>query len=150
MPPRQLEAGEVYIVYHPASGRAPEISTIPGYELEEYALKPQQEVPSNAPPHPDLPPWFPFTSLDDFRQVEIWVKHGCSSTKITEEIALHRDQARERGIQPFYDCSSPYDMHRMLANARAIANVSQVRTFVPTLSLPLTCARSVSNEDIRG
>lgn len=127
-PPRPLQPGEVYIVYHPASGRAPEISSICGYNIEEFNAEICSLPLDNPPPHPNLPPWHPCESLDDFEWVEDWINDGYSSKKINSQIKLHCKQAAKRGIQPFHSFSSANDVHQTLANARAIANISKVRS----------------------
>lgn len=140
-PPRSLEEGEVYVIYHRASGRAPEISKIAGYELENFQSKPSLDVPSHASRFPDMPPWFPFESREDFEQAEYWVDRGYSSKDITAEIKLHRKHAQKQGVQPFYSFSSARNMHQTLANARAIANISEVRKTCSALSgsfIPIT------------
>jgi hypothetical protein len=79
--PECLGDGEIWVEYHPASGKAPEI------------LRPgdQHPLPVTLPSHPfneNLPPWHPFRTRLDFEQAELFLRSNASNPYIDAQLKL--------------------------------------------------------------
>lgn len=81
--PHSLQPDQVWVGYHPASGRQPEIlgTTIP----DNGASSP---TPYRSPTA--LAPWHPFRSREDFEQAEIFVRFDASNPQMDNQLNLNR------------------------------------------------------------
>jgi hypothetical protein len=83
LPPAELNEGEVWVRYHPASGKLPEILN----SIENPILAPKITVPEtlfNRSP----PPWHPFSCRADFEQAELFVRFDVSDPQINAQLKL--------------------------------------------------------------
>jgi hypothetical protein len=81
--PTELNEGEVWVEYHPASGKRPEI------------LRPMDTLPHGPPTSlpaelsdDRLPPWYPFKSRADFEQAELFLRFDVSDPQIDAQLKL--------------------------------------------------------------
>jgi hypothetical protein len=90
--PEHLGDGEIWVEYHPASGKAPEI-LCPGDH---------QPPPVTLPLHlsdKNIPPWHPFRTRLDFEQAELFLQTNASNTYIDSQLKLiHAGSPLDRGI----------------------------------------------------
>ena len=78
--PTELNEGEVWVEYHPASGKRPEIL---------YPMDTLPHGPLPAEPFDDrLPPWYPFKSRADFEQAELFLRFDVSDSHIDAQLKL--------------------------------------------------------------
>ena len=77
-----LQLGETLIIYHPHAQNPPEI-------VDTTTLLHMRE------PQPSLlclEPWVPFSSRDDFKQAELFIKHNCTNQLINDQLSLNKKQ----------------------------------------------------------
>ena len=113
--PSQLEEGEIWVEYHPASGKRPEIS------------RPQDVVRCVAPVMPydaTTPPWHPFRTRADFEQAELFLRYDCTDSYINGQLKLiHSSSPLGHNIT----LESSKDMHATLAQIPHIEHLPGVR-----------------------
>ena len=123
--PTQLDEGEVWVEYHPASVRHPEI------------LRPEQAAPiaSISPPHDmGVPPWHPFRTRADFEQAELFLRYDCTDSYINGQLKLiHSGSPLGHSIT----LKSAKEMHTTLAQIPRIENLPGVRFLNDVL--PASC-----------
>jgi hypothetical protein len=78
--PSQLDEGEIWIEYHPASGKHPEISRPQGVV--------QCVVPPVMPYDTTTPPWHPFRTRADCEQAELFLRYDCTDSYINGQVKL--------------------------------------------------------------
>ena len=88
-----LELGQTLIVYHPHAQRLPQV--IPTKELSDFSRNPDV---SGCPINGTRPPYFPFETLTDFEQTEIFIKRNCPDPFINEQLYLWRRYAPGTGV----------------------------------------------------
>lgn len=76
--PAELDEGEVWIEYHPASRKSP--------EKLSASDKPAVVALPHFPFDADIPPWHPFSSRADFEQAEIFIRFDASDTQIDAQL----------------------------------------------------------------
>ena len=128
-----LELGQTLIVYHPHAQRLPQV--IPSSELPTFSR------------HPDIleghiddtrPPYFPFKTLADFEQTEIFVKRNCTDSFINEQLDLWRRYAPYDGVT----LKNAREMHQYLWDAGIEEDLSQVVSQSPLYLPQLTASSS--------
>ena len=115
--PESLGDGEVWVEYHPASGKKPEI------------LRPDHSSkPSIAPVltrhDTDLHPWHPFRSRADFEQAELFLRYNCTDSFIDSQLKMiHSGSSQSHSIT----LTSAKQMHNILAQVPQIEELPGVR-----------------------
>ena len=114
--PSQLDEGEIWIEYHPASGKHPEI------------LRPQGLVQCVVPPvmpyDATTPPWHPFRTRADFEQAELFLRYDCTDSYINGQLKLiHSSSPLGHNIT----LESSKEMHATLAQIPRIEHLPGVR-----------------------
>jgi len=114
--PTQLDEGEVWVEYHPASGKRSEI------------LRPQvADIPiaSISPPNDTaLAPWHPFITRADFEQAELFLRYDCTDSYINAQLRLiHSGSPLSHSIT----MQSAKEMHAILAQIPRIEDTLGVR-----------------------
>ena len=112
-----LELGQTLVVYHPHAQRAPQV--IPTKELSTFSRNSHfLEDPVDDP----RPPYFPFKTLADFEQTELFIKRNCADPFINEQLDLWRRYASNSGVT----LKNAREMHRCLWAAGTEEDLSQV------------------------
>jgi hypothetical protein len=122
--PSQLDEGEIWVEYHPASGRHPEI------------LRPQGAAPFSAttstPYDMAMPPWHPFRTRADFEQAELFLRHDCTDSYINAQLKLiHSGSPLGHSIT----LESAKEMHTTLAQIPHIEDLPGVYLLNDVLSV---------------
>ena len=129
--PTSLEEGEVWIEYHPASGKQAEILRA------DHFLGPSV-IPTDFLHNPDIPPWHPFRSRADFEQTELFLNNDCSDPFIDSQLKIiHSGSPSKNHVT----LQSAKDMHRTLARIPQIEGLPGVCTLSlasPVLNLDTT------------
>lgn len=102
--PAELNEGEVWVKYHPASGKPPEILN----SNDNPILAPKITVPEtlfNQSP----PPWHPFSCHADFEQAELFVWFNVSNPQINAQLKLMTSVGHGITIK------SAKELHKILA-----------------------------------
>jgi len=81
--PTDLEEGDVWVEYHPASGKLPEILSSPDIKVPASTTA----LPSK-PFDENVPPWYPFKSRADFEQAELFIRFDVSDPHIDAQLKL--------------------------------------------------------------
>src|ERR1700683_1982181 len=81
--PSNLNDGEVWVEYHPASGRLPEILFL----ADRPAPTSTTALPSK-PFDESGPPWYPFKLRADFEQAELFLRFDVSNSQIDAQLKL--------------------------------------------------------------
>jgi hypothetical protein len=123
--PTHLNEGEIWVEYHPASGKHPEI------------LRPQCAVMHIVPPampyDPGMPPWHPFRTRADFEQVELFLRHDCTDPYINDQLKLiHSSSPLGHSIT----LKSAKDIHSILAQIPCIEDIPGVRVLNGSFAIP--------------
>ena len=114
-----LELGETLIVYHPHAKRTPEV--IPTRELAAASISSEDPLPS-WDADPTRPPYFPFKSLADFEQTELFVRDDHTDGGINRQLDLWRCHAPGTGVM----LKNAREMHQRLEAAGLEEDISQV------------------------
>ena len=113
-----LELGQTLIVYHPHAQRAPQV--IPTKELPAFSRN--SHLLENPVVNDSQPPYFPFETLADFEQTELFVKRDCADPFINEQLDLWRRYASNNGVT----LKNAREMHQCLWAAGIEDDLSQV------------------------
>lgn len=116
--PTDLDEGEVWIEYHPASGKLP--------EKLSAADKPVAVALPRLPFNTNVPPWHPFASRADFEQAEIFLRFDASDTHIDSQLK-HMSSVCPLGHS--VTLKSARELHDLLArvpNFEVIGEVSKM------------------------
>lgn len=108
--PTQLNEGEVWVKYHPASGKSPKI-----LNSEHNPILP----PTPLPPvvfDQRSPPWHPFKCRADFEQAEIFLRFNVSDTQINAQLKLNDTFGHADGVT----MKSAKEFHRILEQVPAL------------------------------
>jgi hypothetical protein len=114
--PASLEYGEVWVEYHPSSGKKPEI------------LHPDHSSqPPTAPVldlhNTDLHPWHPFHSWADFEQAELFLRYNCTDSFIDSQLKIiHSGSPHSHSVT----LKSAKQMHNILAEVPRIKELPGV------------------------
>ena len=115
--PEHLGDGEIWVEYHPASGKAPEI-----FRPEDH-----QPPPVALPSHPfdkNMPPWHPFRTRLDFEQAELFLRTNASNPYIDSQLKLiHAGSPSDHGIT----LKSAKELHTILHLITDIELLPEVR-----------------------
>jgi hypothetical protein len=114
-----LELGETLVVYHPHARLPPRV--FPTTELAAFSRCPgnTESLRLNDP----RPPYFPFKSLADFEQTEIFVKRDHTDSEINDQLSLWGCHANGEGVT----LKNAREMHRCLEAAGVEEDLSQVK-----------------------
>ena len=114
-----LELGETLIVYHPHAKRTPKV--VPTRELAAASTSSEDLLPSwNA--DPTRPPYFPFKTLADFEQTELFVRDNHTDGEINRQLDLWRRHGSNAGVT----LKNAREMHQCLEAAGLEEDISQV------------------------
>lgn len=116
----QLQLGETLVVYHPHSKRPPQVLST------KELLAPRQtpkSFESSLPLDDSRPPYFPFKTLADFGQTELFVKRDQTDSHINEQLDLWRRHAPGTGVT----LRNAREMHKCLEAAGTEEDISKVR-----------------------
>ena len=121
-----LELGQTLVVYHPHAQRLPQV--IPTSELPTLSRHPNilEDCTDDT-----RPPYFPFETLADFEQTEIFVKRNCTDPFINEQLDLWRRYAPNDGVT----LKNAREMHQYLWAAGIEEDLSQVAHNLSPLDL---------------
>ena len=123
--PTHLDEGEIWVEYHPASGKHPEI------------LRPQCAVQHIVPPAMPydlaIPPWHPFRTRADFEQAELFLRHDCTDPYINDQLKLIRSSSP---LDHSITLESAKDIHTILAQIPGIEDVPGVRVLNDVFAIP--------------
>lgn len=101
--PVRLNEGEVWVKYHPASGKSPKILN----SVDNPILPPRIPLPAMSFDK-TLPAWHPFSCRADFEQAELFLCFDVSDPQINAQLKLIRSFSH--GIT----MRSAKDFHRIL------------------------------------
>jgi len=112
-----LELGQTLIVYHPHAQRPPEV--VPTRELSTFTRNPDalEDYVDDT-----RPPYFPFETLADFEQTELFIKRNCADPFINEELDLWT----RHGPTSDVTLKNAREMHQHLLAAGKEDDLSQV------------------------
>jgi len=114
-----LELGETLVVYHPHAKQPPQV--IPTRELANISRSPEDS--ENLLPLDDSqPPHFPFRTLADFEQTELFIKRDNTDPQIDEQLNLWRRHAPGVAVT----LKNAREMHQHLEAAGIEEDLSQV------------------------
>lgn len=116
-----LELGETLVVHHPHSGRPPEV--IPTRELNTFRGTPTA-LKDSIPSGDSRPPYFPFKTLADFEQTELFVKRDQTDPHINEQLDLWKRHGPGAGVT----LKNAREMHKCLEDAGIEGDLSQVKS----------------------
>ena len=114
-----LELGETLVVYHPHAKFPPRV--IPTKELMALSRGPQSPA-DQIPLDDSRPPHFPFETLADFEQTELFIKRDHTDPEIDEQLDLWR----RHGPRSAVTLKNAREMHRCLQMAGVEEDLSQV------------------------
>lgn len=114
-----LELGETLVVYHPHAKRPPQV--IPTRELANFSRSPE-DLEDLLPLDDSRPPYFPFRTLADFEQTELFVRRDNTDPQIDEQLNLWRRHAPGVGVT----LKNAREMHQHLEAAGIEEDLSQV------------------------
>jgi hypothetical protein len=133
--PTSLDEGEIWVEYHPASGKAPEILRADSSQ--------SSVVPVPFEFNSDVPPWHPFRSRTDFEQAELFLSYDCTDSFIDSQLKINNSRSpSSHGIT----MKSAKDMHRTLAKVLQIEDLATVCILLLTLLATLTTRVSSSKQ----
>jgi hypothetical protein len=115
-----LELGETLIVYHPHAKLTPQV--VPTKKLAALSRNSgdlEDLFPSNCD---SRPPYFPFKTLADFEQTELFVRRDHTDGEINHQLDLWRRHAPCTGVT----LSNAREMHQFLETAGVEEDLSQV------------------------
>lgn len=116
-----LGLGDTLVVYHPHAERPPQV--IPTRELTTvFSGSPDDREDQLPLDDSGRPPYFPFKTLTDFEQAELFVKRDCTDSHINDQLALRRRHPRDTGIT----LKNAREMHQYLQAAGNEEDLSQV------------------------
>lgn len=114
--PSQLDEGEVWVEYHPASGKRPEI-------LRPQGLAHRVDTPVMSF-DATMPAWHPFRTRADFEQAELFLRYDCTDSYINGQLKLiHSSSPLGHSIT----LESAKEMHDTLAQIPRIEDLPGVR-----------------------
>ena len=105
-----LELGETLVIYHPHAERPPQV--IATRELTDFSSRPE-DLEDPLPLNDSRPPYFPFRTLADFEQTELFVKHDHTNPQIDDQLDLWRRHAPGVGVT----LRNAREMHKFLEAA---------------------------------
>lgn len=122
-----LELGQTLVVYHPHAQRPPQV--IPTRELSVFSRHPSV---SDDPVDDTRPPYFPFKTLADFEQTELFIRRNCADPAINEQLDLWRRYAPDGAVT----LKNAREIHKCLWAAGIEEDLSQVapQSCVPSTS----------------
>ena len=127
--PSDHDEGEVWIEYHPASGKRPEILQI------EQIYQPSAVTLPTVLFDEHIPPWHPFCSRADFEQAELFLRADCTDSFIDAQLKLiHAGSPLGHSIT----LKSAKEMHKILAQIPTIEDLPDV-SVVPRIIYCTQC-----------
>ena len=114
-----LELGQTLIIYHPHAQRPPEV--VPTRELSTFVRNPdalEDRIDDTRPPY------YPFKTLGDFEQTELFIKRDCADPFINEQLELWRQHGPNSNVT----LKNAREMHQRLWAAGIDEDLSQVMT----------------------
>jgi hypothetical protein len=114
--PTKLNEGEVWVEYHPASGKHPEILC----PMDTTPLGPSLPV---EPFDHRTPPWYPFKSRSDFEQAELFLRFDVSDPHIDAQLKL---MVTDCPLGHNVTLRSAKEFHAMLAQVPALEGMPDV------------------------
>jgi hypothetical protein len=117
---RPLELGETLIVYHPHAKLVPKI--VPTREVAVISRSPG-DLEDSLPPTDSQPTYFPFRTLADFEQTELFVRCDQTDGKINQQLDLWRRHAPGTGVT----LKNAREMHQCLEASGTEEDLLQVR-----------------------
>ena len=116
-----LELGETLIVYHPHAKRPPEV--ILTRELAQTPPRSSEDLgDSFSPDDSRQSPYFPFRTLADFEQTELFIKRDYVDSQINEQLDLWKRHAPGASVT----LKNAREMHKYLQAAGIEDDLSQV------------------------
>ena len=115
-----LELGETLVVYHPHARLAPRV--VPTKKLAAVPRSSgglENLFPSNGDPRP---PYFPFRTLADFEQSELFVRRDHTDGEINDQLDIWRRHAPGTGMT----LKNAREMHQYLEAAGIEEDLAQV------------------------
>ena len=116
--PTELNKGEVWVEYHPALGKHPEILC----PMDTTPLGPLASLPAD-PFDNGLPPWYPFKSRADFEQAELFLRFDVSDPQIDAQLKL---MVTDCPLGHNVTLRSAKEFHAMLAQIPALESMPNV------------------------
>ena len=103
-----LELGQTLIVYHPHAQRPPEV--VPSRELSTFTRNPDalEDYVDDT-----RPPYFPFETLADFEQIELFIKRNCADPFVNEQLDLWKQHGPSSNVT----LKNTREMHQCLLAA---------------------------------
>ena len=86
-----LELGQSLVVYHPHAQRPPQViltSELSAFSRNLDPLESPDTNISDGSVSSDRPPHFPFKTLADFEQTELFIKRNCTDPFINKQLGL--------------------------------------------------------------
>lgn len=114
--PSSLQEGEIWVEYHPFSGKKSEVLRPGDLEKSPVALP-------SAPQDPRMPAWYPFHSRADFEQAELFIRFGCTDSYMDNQLKLIKSgsiSGHEITLR------SAKEVHETLARVPAIEQLPRV------------------------
>ena len=127
-----LELAQTLVIYHPHAQRPPQVILMSKLSAFSRNLDPLESpdtdisdgsISSTRPPH------FPFKTLANFEQTELFIKHSCTDPFINKQLGLWKKYVPNNGIT----LKNAQEMHQCLQAAGIEEDLSQV-TWYPYVS----------------
>ena len=115
-----LELGETLIIYHPHAKRPPRV--VQTAEVTQVLPRCPEDLAVLLPSDNLRPPYFPFKTLADFEQTELFVKRDHTDPQIDEQLDLWRRHAPNASVT----LKNAREMHKYLQAAGIEDDLSQV------------------------
>jgi hypothetical protein len=116
--PIDLGDGEVWVEYHPASGKPPEL--LSSMDIRTPATT---ALPSK-PFDEEVPPWYPFKSRADFEQAELFLRFDVSDPHIDAQLKL---MVTDCPLGHSVTMTSAKEFHAILAQIPVLESMPEVR-----------------------
>lgn len=115
-----LELGETLVIYHPHAKRQPQV--IPTRELTQAFPDPSDPNDLLPSSNGSRPSYFPFKTLADFEQTELFIKRDHTDPQINEQLDLWRRHGPDGSVT----LKNAREMHQYLQTAGVDDDISQV------------------------
>lgn len=129
--PPQLEEGEIWVEYHPLSGKKPKV--IRPAEIHDHPVT----LPTE-PHDPRTPAWYPFRTRLDFEQAELFIRFGCTDSYMDDQLKLIKSGSSS-GHQ--ITLKSSKEVHETLGRVPVIENL-------PRVSPRLVCSNMLTSQGL--
>lgn len=139
--PLSLQEGEVWVEYHPASGKTARLLRDEGHSHPSPSVSHPSKLFD-----PQNPPWSPFRTRQDFEQAELFLRFNCTDSHINQQLKLIRDGSTS--VPHKITLQSAKEIHALLARVPKVEMLSGVRILLSLSSPELTFA-SVSSSKPR-